>query len=512
MLSTSLVLAAPAADRPLAAAHAAAASAGHATTIGLIHWHALRLWLQRRTFPPPRHRRRRRRPRDDRPGGAPAGPHRCRPRSSTATARRAMLQRRRGEWRDRQPRRRAARRHPARLRRRAGAAPAAELARPRRGGRHADPARRRDRRRRGVHGRPVVQPGPCRPARGSPRSTARRWPSRPAGCACPERAAGPSRTACGATRSPAAGATSPPTTTWATTSTALFSTRRMTYSSAVFADAGPVAGRRAAQQVPRHRRARRPARRRARARDRLRLGRLRALRRRRARLPGHDDHDLAGPARAGPAARRATPGSRTGSTSSCATTARSTGSTTPSSRSRCSRPSAPSTSRRSSRPAIGRSGPGGRISLQSITFPDVAYERQRRGANWIQTYIFPGGLLPSLAEIERSLHGTRLLVARRRRHRAPLRRAPSHAWRTAFLGAARRRAPAGVRRALHPDVGLLPPISEAGFATGHHPGPADRAREGPRPGTCRRLSGIALRAPSAAGGIGPQATWPRLTR
>jgi cyclopropane-fatty-acyl-phospholipid synthase len=54
--------------------------------------------------------------------------------------------------------------------------------------------------------------------------------------------------------------------------------------------------------------------------------------------------------------------------------------------------------------------PGGRLSMQTIAFPDVAYGPQVRGANWIQTYIFPGGLLPSLAAIERSLHGTRLLV------------------------------------------------------------------------------------------------------
>ena len=54
--------------------------------------------------------------------------------------------------------------------------------------------------------------------------------------------------------------------------------------------------------------------------------------------------------------------------------------------------------------------PGARMSLQSICFPDVAYEPQRRSANWIQQYIFPGGLLPSLAAIERSLHGTRLLI------------------------------------------------------------------------------------------------------
>jgi cyclopropane-fatty-acyl-phospholipid synthase len=54
--------------------------------------------------------------------------------------------------------------------------------------------------------------------------------------------------------------------------------------------------------------------------------------------------------------------------------------------------------------------PGGKMSLQTITLPDVGYERQRRGVNWIQAYIFPGGLVPSLAGIERSLHDTRLLI------------------------------------------------------------------------------------------------------
>jgi cyclopropane-fatty-acyl-phospholipid synthase len=54
--------------------------------------------------------------------------------------------------------------------------------------------------------------------------------------------------------------------------------------------------------------------------------------------------------------------------------------------------------------------PGGRIGLQSITYPDARYEDQRRGANWIQTYIFPGGLLPSLAVIERATYRTSLLV------------------------------------------------------------------------------------------------------
>jgi cyclopropane-fatty-acyl-phospholipid synthase len=54
--------------------------------------------------------------------------------------------------------------------------------------------------------------------------------------------------------------------------------------------------------------------------------------------------------------------------------------------------------------------PGGKMSLQTITLPDVGYEPQRRGVNWIQAYIFPGGLVPSLGAIERSLHDTRLLI------------------------------------------------------------------------------------------------------
>jgi len=76
--------------------------------------------------------------------------------------------------------------------------------------------------------------------------------------------------------------------------------------------------------------------------------------------------------------------------------------------------------------------PGGKMSLQSITFPDVAYERQRRGANWIQLYIFPGGLLPSLAAIERATHTTRLLITGVSDVAADYVRTLA-AWRTRFL-------------------------------------------------------------------------------
>ena len=54
--------------------------------------------------------------------------------------------------------------------------------------------------------------------------------------------------------------------------------------------------------------------------------------------------------------------------------------------------------------------PKAKASIQVITFPHDAYEAQLRGANWIQRYIFPGGVLPSLTAIESSLEGTGLLV------------------------------------------------------------------------------------------------------
>ena len=108
---------------------------------------------------------------------------------------------------------------------------------------------------------------------------------------------------------------------------------------------------------------------------------------------------------------------------------------------------------------------GGRMSLQTITFPDVAYEPQRRGANWIQTYIFPGGLLPSLAVIERSLHRTNLLV----RHVDDI--APHYvrtlqAWRSTFLGRLDAVRAMGFDERFIRMWDYYLAISEAGFATG----------------------------------------------
>jgi cyclopropane-fatty-acyl-phospholipid synthase len=58
--------------------------------------------------------------------------------------------------------------------------------------------------------------------------------------------------------------------------------------------------------------------------------------------------------------------------------------------------------------------PGGRIGLQSITMPHEAMMASRRTYTWIQKYVFPGGLIPSVTAIEDSLaRSTRLRVTKR---------------------------------------------------------------------------------------------------
>ena len=76
--------------------------------------------------------------------------------------------------------------------------------------------------------------------------------------------------------------------------------------------------------------------------------------------------------------------------------------------------------------------PGGNLAMQVITVPDRNFAAQKSGVNWIQKHIFPGGVLPSLAEMERANAGTGLVVASLdhigRHYATTLRQ-----WREAFL-------------------------------------------------------------------------------
>jgi cyclopropane-fatty-acyl-phospholipid synthase len=109
--------------------------------------------------------------------------------------------------------------------------------------------------------------------------------------------------------------------------------------------------------------------------------------------------------------------------------------------------------------------PGGRLSVQVITFPDAAYERQLRGANWIQTYIFPGGLCPSLAVIERATRDTRFLITGVTDIAADYVRTLA-TWRSAFLGRLDEVRALGFDERFIRMWDYYLALSEAGFATG----------------------------------------------
>lgn len=109
--------------------------------------------------------------------------------------------------------------------------------------------------------------------------------------------------------------------------------------------------------------------------------------------------------------------------------------------------------------------PGGRMSLQTITFPDATYDRQLHGANWIQTYIFPGGLCPSLAVIERATRDTRLLVTRVS-DISPEYVRTLRAWRTRFIDHADSVRAMGYDERFIRMWEYYLALSEAGFATG----------------------------------------------
>ena len=276
-------------------------------------------------------------------------------------------------------------------------------------------------RRRGLHGRPVVQPGPGRACSGSRPPTASRWRCRAAGSA-----SRPSSRRTLAHRLPPQHARQSRRNIAAHYDLGndfyrLFLDETMTYSSAVFASPDQSLADAQRNKYRRMASRRRAQRRPARPRDRHGLGRLRPLRGRRAGLPRDHDHDLAGAARPG----RASASGRPGSTHLVDVQLRDY---------RDVAGTYDAIVSIEMLEAVGaeyfatffetcdRALRAGRpVSLQSITFPDAAYERQLRGANWIQTYIFPGGLCPSLAVIERATRDTRLLITGVDRHRGRLR-------------------------------------------------------------------------------------------
>jgi cyclopropane-fatty-acyl-phospholipid synthase len=77
--------------------------------------------------------------------------------------------------------------------------------------------------------------------------------------------------------------------------------------------------------------------------------------------------------------------------------------------------------------------PGGSIGLQSITMPHDRMWTTRNSYTWIHKYIFPGGIVPSIDAIERTLDAHTSLAIVDRRDFGPDYATTLRCWRKTFL-------------------------------------------------------------------------------
>jgi cyclopropane-fatty-acyl-phospholipid synthase len=110
--------------------------------------------------------------------------------------------------------------------------------------------------------------------------------------------------------------------------------------------------------------------------------------------------------------------------------------------------------------------PGGRVGLQAITMPHDRMLASRHTYTWIQKYIFPGGLIPSVAAIEDSLGRTRLRVTGRLDFGAHYARTLSM-WRDRFLARGPEVAALGFDEVFARMWRFYLCYSEAGFRSGY---------------------------------------------
>jgi cyclopropane-fatty-acyl-phospholipid synthase len=78
--------------------------------------------------------------------------------------------------------------------------------------------------------------------------------------------------------------------------------------------------------------------------------------------------------------------------------------------------------------------PGGTVAIQAITMDHQRFLATRRSFSWIQKYIFPGGIIPSLQAVEDTLAARTTLRVTHRRELRPHYARTLHLWRERFLG------------------------------------------------------------------------------
>jgi cyclopropane-fatty-acyl-phospholipid synthase len=111
--------------------------------------------------------------------------------------------------------------------------------------------------------------------------------------------------------------------------------------------------------------------------------------------------------------------------------------------------------------------PGGAVSIQAITMAHERVLATRRSFGWIQKYIFPGGLIPSLQAIDDTLAAhTTLRVVQRRELRAHYART-LRLWRERFRAASSRLRAQGFDEKFSRMWEFYLAYSEAGFRSGY---------------------------------------------
>ncbi len=111
--------------------------------------------------------------------------------------------------------------------------------------------------------------------------------------------------------------------------------------------------------------------------------------------------------------------------------------------------------------------PGGTVAIQAITMTHERFLATRRSFSWIQKYIFPGGIIPSLQAIDGALaaHST-LRVTRQRELREHYART-LRLWRERFLGQWPRIRALGFDETFRRMWEFYLAYSEAGFRSGY---------------------------------------------
>jgi cyclopropane-fatty-acyl-phospholipid synthase len=111
--------------------------------------------------------------------------------------------------------------------------------------------------------------------------------------------------------------------------------------------------------------------------------------------------------------------------------------------------------------------PGGRAAIQAITMDHGRFLATRRSFSWIQKYIFPGGIIPSLQAVDDALAAhTTLRVTRQRELREHYART-LRLWRERFLGRWPRIHAQGFDETFRRMWEFYLAYSEAGFRSGY---------------------------------------------